>query len=69
MVSSSNLVALGVPDLEFDGVSKVLPWLDSFNENCFAFGKLLLWRSAILLTSDGAASSSGEGVIFPFSLG
>jgi hypothetical protein len=49
--------------LEFDGVSgDMLPRSDSFNGNGFAYGKLL-WRSAKLHISDGAASSSGEEVI------
>ena len=47
---------VGVPDLEFDGVSGVLPRSDSFNGNGFAFGEPL-WRSAKLHMSDGAASS------------
>jgi hypothetical protein len=29
---------VGVPDLEFDGVSRVFPRPDSFDDNCFAFG-------------------------------
>ena len=52
----------GVPDLEFDGVSGVLPRSDSFNDNGFTFGELP-WRSAKLHISDGAASSSGEEMI------
>jgi hypothetical protein len=56
-----------VPELEFDGVSRVLPRSDSFNGDGFAFGKLL-WRFAKLLISDGAASSSGEEVICLLSL-
>ena len=51
-----------VPDLEFDGVSGVLPWSDSFNGKGFTFGKPP-WRSAKLHISDGTASSSGEEVI------
>ena len=51
----------GVPDLEFDGVSGVLPRSDSFSGNGFTFGEPP-WRSAMLLFSDGAASSSGEEV-------
>ena len=54
----------GVSDLEFDGVSgDMLPRSDSFNGNGFASGKLLS-RSVKLLISDGAASSSGEEVIY-----
>jgi hypothetical protein len=41
----------------------MLPWSDSFNVNGFASGKLL-WRSEKLLISDGAASSSGDVVIY-----
>ena len=52
----------GVPDLEFDGVSGVLPWSDSFNGKGFTFGEPP-WRFAKLHISDGAASSSGEEVI------
>ena len=52
----------GVPDLEFDGVSGVLPRSDSFNGKGFTFGEPP-WRSAKLHISDGAASSSGEEVI------
>ena len=44
----------GVSDLEFDGVSRVLPRSDSFNGTGFAFGEPL-WRSANLHISDGAA--------------
>jgi hypothetical protein len=51
-----------VQDLEFDGVSEVLPRSDSFNGNGSTFGRLS-WRFAKLLDSDGAASSSGEEVI------
>ena len=51
-----------VPDLEFDGMSGVLPRSDSFNGNGFASSKLLS-RSVKLQISDGAASSSGEEVI------
>jgi hypothetical protein len=54
---------LGISVLEFDRVSEdMLPRSDSFNDNGFAFGKLL-WRSEKLLISDGAASSSGVVVI------
>ena len=56
---------VGVPDLEFDGVSWVLPRSDSFNGNGFAFGEPP-WRSAKLHISDGAASSSGVKVIRHF---
>ena len=52
----------GVPDLEFDGVSGVLPRSDSFNGNGFTFDEPP-WRSAKLHISDGATSSSGEEVI------
>ena len=52
----------GVLDLEFDGVSGVLPRSDSFNGDGFTFGEPP-WRSAKLHISDGAASSSGEEVI------
>ena len=52
----------GVPDLEFDGVSRVLPQSDSFNDKGFTFGEPP-WRSAKLHISDGAASSLGEEVI------
>ncbi|XP_073352125.1 polygalacturonase-like [Aegilops tauschii subsp. strangulata] len=47
-----------VLDLEFDGVTGVLPWSNSFNGNDFAFGKPPS-RSARLHISNGAASSSG----------
>jgi hypothetical protein len=47
----------GVPDLEFDGMSGVLPRSDSFNGNGFTFGEPP-WRSAKLHISNGAASSS-----------
>lgn len=53
--------------MEFNGVSGVLPGFDSFKGNGFGFGKLL-WRSAKLHISDGAASSSGEEVIHHFFL-
>ena len=54
--------------LKFDGVSgDMLPRSDSFNGYGFASGKLL-WRSAKLLISDGAASSLGEEVICLFIL-
>ena len=52
----------GVPDLEFDGVSGVLPRSDSFNGKGFTFGEPP-WRTAKLHISDGSASSSGEEVI------
>ncbi|KAM3215617.1 hypothetical protein ACQJBY_067572 [Aegilops geniculata] len=51
-----------VLDLEFDGVSGVLPQSDSFNGKGFTIGEPP-WRSAKLHISDGAASSSGEKVI------
>ena len=52
----------GVSVLKFDGVSgDMLPRSDSFNGYSFASGKLL-WRSAKLLISDEAASSSGVEV-------
>ena len=57
----------GLPDLEFDGVSEVLPRSDSFNGNGFTFGEPP-WRSAKLHVSDGAATSSGVKVIRHFSL-
>ena len=57
----------GMPDLEFDGVSGVLPRSDSFNDNSFTFGEPP-WRSTKLHISDGAASSSGEEVICLFFL-
>ena len=43
----------------------VFPRSDSFNGNDFTFGEPP-WRSAKLLISDGAASSSGEEVIRHF---
>ena len=52
----------GVPDMEFGGVSRVLPQSDSFNGNGFIFGEPS-WRSAKLHISDGVMSSSGEEVI------
>ena len=52
----------GVPDLEFDRVSGVLPRSDSFNDKGFTFGEPP-WRSAKLHISDGTASSPCEGVI------
>ena len=58
----------GMPDLEFDGVSGVLPRSDSFNGNGFAFIGEPPWRSAKLHISDGAASSSGVKVIRHFLL-
>ena len=57
-----RLSCVGVMDLEFDGVSMVLPRSDSFNSMGFTFGEPP-WRSAKLHISDGAASSSGEEVI------
>jgi hypothetical protein len=57
-----RLSRAGVPDLEFAGVSRVLPRSDSFNGKGFIFGEPP-WRSAKLHISDGAASSSGEEVI------
>ena len=63
MVSSSNVLVVGVPDLEFDVLSRVLPRSDSFNGNGFAFIGEPPWRSAKLHISDGAASSSGGEVI------
>ena len=53
----------GVPDLEFDGVSGVLPRSDSFNGNGFAFIGEPRWRPAKLHISNGAASSSDMEVI------
>ena len=55
----------GVPDLEFDGVSGVLPRSASFNGKGFAFDEPP-WRSAKLHISDGAASSSGVEAIHHF---
>ena len=52
----------GVPDLEFDDVSGVLPRSDSFNGKGFTFGEPP-WRSAKLHISDGVALSSDEEVI------
>ena len=52
----------GMPDLEFDGVSGVLPRSDSINGKGFTFCEPP-WRSAKLHISDGAASSSDEEVI------
>ena len=52
----------GVPDLEFDGVSGVLPRSDSFNGKGFTFGEPP-WRSVKLHISNGAASSSGQEVL------
>ena len=57
----------GVPDLEFDGMSRVLPRSDSFNGIGFAFGEPP-WGSAKLHINDGAASSSGVVVIHHFFL-
>ena len=51
-----------MPDLEFDGMSGVLPRSDSFTDNGFVFGEPP-WRSAKLHISDGAALSLGEEVI------
>ncbi|KAE8790866.1 Pentatricopeptide repeat-containing protein [Hordeum vulgare] len=48
----------GMSDLEFDGVSGVLPRSDSFNDKGFTFGEPP-WKSAKLHISDGASSSSG----------
>ena len=62
-----GLSHVGVSDLEFDGVSGVLPQSDSFNDNGFTFGEPP-WRSAKLHISDGAASSSGVEVIRHFLL-
>ena len=59
---SGRLSRDGVSDLEFDGVSGVLPRSDSFKGKGFTFGEPP-WRSAKLHISDGAASSSGEEVI------
>jgi hypothetical protein len=36
-----RLCCAGVPGLEFDGASEVLPQSDFFSDNDFAFGKLL----------------------------
>ena len=58
----------GVPDLEFDGVSGVLPWSDSFIDNSFTFGEAP-WRSSKLHISDEAVSSSGKEVICHFFCG
>ena len=63
-----RLSHVGVPDLEFDGVSGVLPRSDSFNGNDFTFIGEPPWRSAKLHISDGAASSSGVEVIRHFLL-
>ena len=52
----------GVSDLEFDGVSGVLPRSDSFNGKGFTFREPP-WMSAKLHIRDGAAASSGEEVI------
>ena len=52
----------GSPDLEFDGVSVVLPRSDSFNGKGFTFREPP-WMSAKLHIRDGAAASSGEEVI------
>ena len=37
-----RLRRVGVPDLEFDGVSRLMPYLDSFNNNSLTFGKATL---------------------------
>ena len=59
MVSSFDVSSRGgVPDLEFDGVSGVLPRSDSFNDKGFIFCEPL-WRSAKL----HIVSSSGKEVI------
>ena len=65
MVFFRDVLVGGVPDLEFDGVSEVLPRSDSFNDKGFTFGEPP-WRSAKLDISDGGASSSGEKVIRRF---
>ena len=57
-----RLSCAGVPDLEFDGVSGVLPRSDSFNGKGFTFGEPP-WRSAKLHIRNGAASSSSDEVI------
>ena len=57
-----RLRRVGVPDLEFGGMSRVLPRSDSFSGNGLTFGEPS-WRSAKLHISDGAALSSGEEVI------
>ena len=57
-----HLSRVKVLDLEFDGVSGVLPRSNSFNGKGFTFGEPP-WRSAKLHISDGAASNSGEEVI------
>ena len=56
---------MGVPDLEFDGVSAVFSRSDSFNGNGFTFAEPP-WMSAKLHISDGAASSSHEEVVRHF---
>ena len=58
----------GVSDLELDDVSDVLPQSDSFNDSGFVFIGEPPWRSAKLLISDGAASSSDVEVIRHFLL-
>jgi hypothetical protein len=55
----------GVPDLEFDGLSVVLPRSDSFNGNGFIFNESP-WRSTKLHINDGAVLSLGKKVIFFF---
>ena len=62
-----HLSRVGLPDREFDGVSRVLSRFDSFNGNDFTFGKPPS-RSAKPHISDGAASSSGVEVIRHFLL-
>jgi hypothetical protein len=58
----------GVLVMEFDRVSEdMLSRSDYFNGNGFVSGKLL-WRFGKLLINDGAASNSGEVVIFLSSL-
>ena len=52
----------GVPDLEFECVSWVLPRSDLFNENGFACGGPH-WRSAKLPIKDEATLSSGVEAI------
>ena len=57
-----RLSRVGVPDLEFDGVSGVFPRSDLFNDNSFAFGEPP-WRYAKLYIRDRATSNSGVKVI------
>jgi hypothetical protein len=68
LVSSFDIVAWGVLDFEFDGVTVCCPVQIFFNGNSFAFRKLL-WRSTKLQISDGAMSRLDEEVICPMSLG